>query len=180
MLRITIPPSELFNERTGEFISSPGQTLSLEHSLVSVQKWESKWHKPFLSKTPKTVAESVDYIRCMTLTQNVDPLVYNGVNDAIMQQVEAYTQDPMTATWFSDGNKKGRSRETVTAEVIYYSMIALGIPFECRKWHLNQLLTLIRVCNEKNKPPKKMSKRELASRNTRINAARRKALNSRG
>lgn len=180
MLRITIPASELFNEATNEFISSKGQTLSLEHSLVSLSKWESKYHKPFLGKEPKSVAESIEYIKCMTLTQNVNPNVYNGIDDAIINQVEAYIQDPMTATWFSKKDTRPPSRQIITSEVIYHMMIVLGIPFECQKWHLNRLLTLIRVCNEKSTKPKKLSKRELASRNTALNMARRKAYHSKG
>lgn len=180
MLRITIPPSEFFNEATNEFISSKGQTLSLEHSLVSLSKWESKYHKPFLGKEPKTVAESIEYIKCMTLTQNVDQNVYNGVNNAIISQVEAYIQDSMTATWFSNRDRRPPSRKVITAEVIYHMMISLGIPFECQKWHLNRLLTLIRVCNEENAAPKKMSRRELARHNTALNASRRKAMRSKG
>ena len=180
MLRIVIPASEYFNEAANEFISSNGQELCLEHSLVSLSKWESKLHKPFLSKESKTVEESIEYIRCMTLTECVEPNVYNGINDSIISQVEAYIQDPMTATWFSKKDNRPPSRQVITAEVIYHMMIALGIPFECQYWHLNRLLTLIRVCNEKNAQPKKLSKRELASRNTALNMARRKAHHSKG
>ena len=180
MLRITIPATELFDEKTQRFIRTKQQTLQLEHSLVSLSKWESKWRKPFLSKNPMTVEESIDYIRCMTLTQNVDPNVYLAVTNDIMDQVSAYIEDPMTATWFNE-EKKGRgSREVVTSEVIYYWMVALQIPFECQKWHLNRLLTLVRVCNIKNAPPKKMSKKDAMSQQRALNAARRSSLHSKG
>lgn len=180
MLKITIPEMEGYDERTNEFYSVKEQTLSLEHSLVSISKWESKWHKPFISKDAKTNEEILDYIRCMTLTQNVDPMLYNVIPLSAINAVNDYIDDPMTATWFSEDNKGRGSREIITSEVIYYWMTALNIPFECQKWHLNRLLTLIRVCNAKNNPGKKMSKREILSRNKSLNAARRKAHRTRG
>ena len=181
MLRITIPEAEYFDERTQTFITTKQQSLSLEHSLVSISKWESKWEKPFLSKDKKTTEETVDYIRCMTLTQNVDPNVYLAVDNDIVEQVSKYIDAPMTATWFNeDNNKRGGSREVVTSEVIYYWMVALNIPPEYQKWHLNRLLTLIRVCNAKNNPPKKMNKKDIYAENRRLNAARRKSSHTKG
>ena len=181
MLQITIPAIEMFDEQKQEFVSTKEQTLCLEHSLVSLSKWESKWHKAFLSKEPKTNEETIDYIKCMTITQNVDPNIYLCLTRENIEQVNQYIEDPMTATWFSEESKRGSSgREQTTSELIYYWMIALNIPFECQKWHLNRLLTLIRVCNIKNQPPKKMSRRDIMSRNSAINAARRKKYNSKG
>lgn len=180
MLRITVPSMELYDEVKGEFINTKEKTLQLEHSLVSLSKWESKWNKAFLSKKEKTLEETLDYIRCMTLTQNVDPSVYNRLTRENIEQVNAYISAPMTATYFSEEKAVKASREVVTAELIYYWMIAQGIPFECQKWHLNRLLTLIRVCNVKNAPPKKMSKKSIMSRNATLNAARRKKLNTKG
>ena len=179
MLTITIPPQELFNDKTQEFVSTKGCTLQLEHSLVSLSKWESKWNKPFLSKEKKTIAETLDYIRCMTITQNINPEVYNFLTDKNISDINNYIDAPMTATTFSDNGNKS-SREIVTSELIYYWMISLNVPMECQKWHLNRLLTLIRVCNVKNTPPKKMSRKEIMSRNAALNAARRKKLNSKG
>ena len=180
MLRITIPAAELWDELKEEFIYTKEQTLQLEHSLVSLSKWESKWCKPFLGKGTKTAEEILDYVRCMTLTQNVDPDVYMYLTKENIEQINRYIEAPMTATWFSEDQHAKPNREIVTAEVIYYWMIALNIPFECQKWHLNKLLTLIRVCNVKNQPPKKMSKRDIASRNAALNAARRQKFNSKG
>ena len=181
MLQITIPAIDMFDEQKQEFVSTKEQTLCLEHSLVSLSKWESKWHKPFLSKEPKTNEETIDYIKCMTITQNVDPNIYLCLTRENIEQVNQYIKDPMTATWFSEESKRGASsREQTTSKLIYYWMIALNIPFECQKWHLNRLLTLIRVCNIKNQPPKKMSRRDIMSRNSAINAARRKKYNSKG
>ena len=181
MLQITIPAIDMFDEQKQEFVSTTEQTLCLEHSLVSLSKWESKWHKPFLSKEPKTNEETLDYIKCMTITQNVDPNIYLCLTRENIEQVNQYIEDPMTATWFSEESKRGgSSREQTTSELIYYWMIALNIPFECQKWHLNRLLTLIRVCNIKNQAPKKMSRRDIMSRNSAINAARRKKYNSKG
>lgn len=181
MLRITIPATEMWDERKQEFVYSKEYTLQLEHSLVSLSKWESKWCKPFLSKKEMTPEETIDYIRCMTITQNVPPEAYYNITSDTIAQVSDYIGAPMTATWFSDSDKKGKpSSEAVTAELIYYWMIALQIPPEYQKWHLNKLMTLIRVCNIKNTPPKKMSKRDITSRNAAINAARRKQFNSKG
>lgn len=180
MLYITIPAMELYDEQKEEFINRKAQTLQLEHSLVSLAKWESKWCKAFLSNNNKTEEEVLDYVKCMTLTQNVDPEVYKYLTPDNIKQINDYIGAPMTATYFSeDQNNKG-SREIVTAELVYYWMIALNIPFECQKWHLNRLLTLIKVCNIKNAPPKKRSRREIMSRNAALNAARRQQLNTRG
>ena len=179
MLQIRIPlTKEGWDEANEEFVEPIYKTLCLEHSLVS--KWESKWHKPFLSKAEKSYEETIDYIKYMTVTKNVDPEVYNHITSENMKQIDEYIEDPMTATTFSDDKSGNRNREIITSEIIYYWMITLGIPFECRKWHLNRLLTLIRVCNIKNSPKKKMSASSIMARNSKINAARRKALNSKG
>lgn len=180
MLQITIPSQELWDSEKQEFINTKEQVLQLEHSLVSVSKWEAKWCKTFLSKKDKTYEETIDYIKCMTITQNVNPDVYNYLTKSNMEQIQAYITAPMTATWFSDENAGAANREQVTSELIYYWMIAFNIPFDCQKWHLNRLLTLIRVCNIKNKQPKQMNRREIMSRNAALNAARRKQLNSKG
>ena len=181
MLRITVPATEMYDSKRGEFISTKEQTLQLEHSLVSLSKWESRWNKPFISRTDITYEETIDYIRCMTITQNVDPMIYDCLTNENINQVNEYIGRSMTATTFSgDTNKKGGSRDIITAEIIYHWMIALQIPNEYRKWHLNSLLTLIRVCNEKNQPPKKMSQQDIMRRNAQLNAARRKKHNSKG
>lgn len=181
MLQITIRPFELFDEGKQEFISyKKAQVLQLEHSLISISKWEQKWHKAFLSKNDKTYEETIYYIHCMTLTQNVDPISYYFISDDDMNRINEYISDSMTATFFMEDKKPVRSSEIVTSELIYYWMIALGIPFECQKWHLNRLLTLIKVCQIKNGPPKKRSKRDIMAQNAALNAARRKRLNTKG
>lgn len=174
MLEIIIPKQEYFDELHDEFINVPEQRLTLEHSLVSLSKWESKWNKPFLGADSKTIDESLDYIRCMTVNKNVDPMAYKGITPELFQKVNDYIGAPMTATWFTKEPPKNGKTEVVTAEIIYYWMIALNIPFECEKWHLNRLLTLIKVCNIKNSPPKKMSRREIMERNRALNKARKK------
>lgn len=180
MLTITIPATEKFDEIKGEFLYTTEQTLQLEHSLISISKWESKWCKPFLTKQEKTVEEIIDYVKCMTLNKNVDDAVYDCLTQANFKDINDYISAPMTATYFSN-NERGRNNgEQITSELVYYWMIALQIPFECQKWHINRLLTLIRVCNVKNAPPKKMSKRDIVSRNAALNAARRQQLNSKG
>lgn len=180
MLEITIPAVELWDETNQQFITTITQTLQLEHSLVSLSKWEAKWNKPFLTEKKKTIDETIDYIRCMTLTRNVNPIVYNGLTQENIDQITKYINAPMTATTFSYIENRRTDREQITAELIYYWMIALNIPFECQKWHLNRLLTLIKVCNIKNQPPKKMSTRAVMSRNSSLNAARRKQFNTKG
>lgn len=180
MLKIVVPASEQFDNATQTFIHTKEQTLQLEHSLVSLSKWESKWRKPFLSPKPKTVAESVDYVRCMTLTQNVNPNVYTAITPELLRQVYEYIDAPMTATTFSNLGRKKGSREIVTAEIIYYWMILHNIPSEYQKWHLNRLLTLIHVCDIKGSKPQKMPKGEMIAQRRALNAARRKKWNTRG
>ena len=179
MLEINIPESEIFIENSNEFRTIKSQVLVLEHSLISLAKWESKWCKPFLGKEEKTTEELFDYIKCMTINQNVDPIIYNFLSSDDIKRINEYISAPMTATTFNN-SKKTTSREVITAEIIYYWMVSFNIPFECQKWHLNRLLTLINVCGIKNQPPKKMSRRELATRNAALNAARRKQLGTSG
>lgn len=181
MLQIVIQPVEGFDEGTQEFVTIfKGQTLCLEHSLVSISKWESKWCKAFLSKNEKTYEETIDYIKCMTITQNVDPNVYNYLSNENIASIKEYIDAPMTATYISKEKNGKTNRETVTSELIYYWMIALNIPDRFEKWHLNRLLTLIDVCNVKNAPPKKRSRRQIMSDNARLNAQRRKQFNTKG
>ena len=180
MLKITIPAREMFDEKTQTFFSIKEQTLQLEHSLVSLSKWESKWCKSFLSSKEKTREETIDYIKCMTITQNVNPEVYNYLSNSNIQDINDYIEAPMTATTFNDSSQKGRNKEIITSELIYYWMISLNIPMECQKWHINKLLTLIRVCDIKNAPPKKMGRKETINRWAELNAARKKQFNTKG
>lgn len=181
---VTIPKNELFDSEKNEFIEKIEETtLQLEHSLISLKKWEQKWHKPFLNKEEKTIEELLDYIRCMTLNRNVDPEVYKHIPPNVFKEIIDYIEDPMTATWFSDNSTIGAqrsSREIVTTEIIYYWMITLNIPVEFQKWHLNQLLTLIKVVSIKNAPKKKMNAREAAQQRAALNASRRAKFNSKG
>ena len=180
MLKVTIPETEYFDEAKQEFVSTRETTLQLEHSLVSISKWESKWKIPFLGKDKKTAEQTLDYIRCMTITQNVNPLVYNAIPPSVLDEIDAYLEDSKTATWFSNREPKGSSREIITSEVIYYWMLSQQIPLECEKWHLNRLLTLIRVFNEKNNPGKKMSRKDILSQNYALNAMRKQKMNTHG
>lgn len=179
MLQITIPATRAWDESKQEFVNLKEQTLQLEHSLVSLSKWEQKWHKPFISKGEKTLEETLDYIKCMTLTQNVKPETYLFLTNENIEQIKEYIDNPMTATTFSD-NKKKTNNEIITSELIYYWMIALNIPQEYQKWHLNRLFTLIRVCNIKNAPPKKMTTKETISYYNDINEANKKLFNTTG
>lgn len=177
---ITIPGRELYDEVNERFIDIPTTTVVLEHSLISISKWEAKWHKPFLSDKPKTKEESLDYYRFMVVGQKVDPLVFLCMTKKNHRDIEDYIADPMTATTIKKTNSKSR-REIITNEIIYYWMVELGIPFQpCEKWHLNRLLTLIEVTSIKKQPPKKMSPSTIAKRNHALNAARRKQHGTRG
>ena len=180
MLQITVPSSEFYDEAKDEFIYTKEQTLQLEHSLVSLSKWEAKWKKAFLGKQEKTYEETIDYIRCMTITKNVDPAVYDRLSQENINEINEYIGDSMTATYIREDDGSKASKDTVTAELIYYWMIAQNIPFECQKWHLNRLLMLIKVCSVKNAPPKKINRREAAASNAKLNAARRKRLHTKG
>ena len=188
MLQITIPASpeiEMWDYDKQEFVYKKAikeQKLQLEHSLVSLSKWESKWCKPFLSAEKMTEEESIDYIRCMTITQNVPDEVYDHIPNDIINEVSDYIAKPMTATWFSESVKKNRKNngKQITAEVIYHWMIALNIPVKFEKWHLNRLLTLIRVCDEENKPPTKKSNKNILNEYAALNRARRQKLKSKG
>jgi hypothetical protein len=180
MLKITIPSIELYDEVKNEFFPSKAQELCLEHSLVSLSKWESRWCKPFLTKDKKTHEETIDYMRCMTITQNVDDKIYENASDDNILDAHNYIKAEMTATKFSPREQGVINREIITAEIIYYWMVHFNIPFECQKWHLNRLLALVNVCSLKNSPPKKMSKSEVLRRNAALNAARRSSLNSGG
>lgn len=188
MLKISIPPQEIINNDTYDIIQVPGADLTLEHSLVSLKKWEEKWHIPFLKKDPpKTPEQLRDYVKCMTINSKVvDPIIYDHIPKYIMDEIAAYIENPMTATWFSDrfGNKKPQNEalddKIITAELVYYWMICLNIPVEFQKWHFNQLITLIRVCNEENKPPEKRNKREIIDEYKRINEIRKKQYNTKG
>ena len=180
MLTLTIDSIDLYDEDKNLFISTKPQVLTMEHSLVSLSKWESKWHIPFLGQKNLTKEQTIDYIKCMTITQNVDPKCYEYIKQGFIDAVAAYIDNPMTATTFAK-EKAGISREVITSELIYYWMIAFEIDISCEKWHLNRLLTLIKVCNAKNgKSNKKLTAKELAARNRDLNAARRKELGTSG
>ena len=170
---ITIKQTELFDEITSRFITVKETELVLEHSLLSISKWEAKWKKPFLVEGAMDTNEKViDYIKCMTITpQKPDPNVWLCLSEQNLKEIVDYINDPMTATWFKEDKKKKVNKEIMTSEVIYWEMIALQIPIEFQKWHLNRLMTLIRVCNAKNNP-EKMSKKDIAAENAAINAQR--------
>ena len=178
MLEIHVDAIEQYNEDTNEFYYINSQILKMEHSLLSVSKWEAKWHKPFLTNSEKTAEEIFDYIRCMTIN-TVDPIVFNCLSAENLKDIQEYIDNSMTATTIHEVMTKKNS-EIVTSELIYYWMVAFNIPFECEKWHLNRLLTLIRICNIKNQPDKKMTRQETIEQNRILNAARRKQFRAKG
>ena len=179
MLTIIVPGTDLFDEKSNMFLSTEDYTLELEHSLISLSKWESEFEKPFLGKDQKTEEEVIGYIKCMTLTPNVPDDVFLRLSQGNLTAVDAYINAKMTATWFAESTKKP-SREVVTSEVIYYWIVSMNIPLECQEWHLNRLFTLIQVISLKNEPAKKMSPREIAARNRSLNEQRRAQMGTRG
>ena len=180
MLEIDVPGTEIWDSEKEIFYYTDPSKLVLEHSLISISKWESKWNKPFLSKDEKTPEEMIDYVKCM-IVNRADPIVCNCLTTDNYKQINDYIAAPMTATTFRENGGAPRgNREIMTAEVIYFYMISFGIPFECEKWHINRLLTLIRVCSIKNSPRKKMSKSAAAKQQRALNAQRRAKAHSKG
>ena len=176
MLKIKISSNELYDERTGEFIMIPEQTLEFEHSLVSISEWESHWCKPFISENEKTEEETIDYIRCMCLTPDVDDYVFTCMSDDDIRRIKKYIDSPMTASTVNDIESSSNSGEFITSELIYYWMSEHRIDISCETWHLNRLLMLIEICNAKRRPPKKWSNSEIVAHHRTINKQRRKAM----
>jgi hypothetical protein len=175
VLIIEVPLEESFDEEKMEFVTTSAYKLELEHSLVSLSKWEAKFEKPFLSNEDKTAEESLWYIEAMTITPDVPPEVFAKLSQKNIDDVSAYINGKQTATWFREDPNKPKSREIITGEIIYYWMLSLNIDQECENWHLNRLITLIRVVNEKNAPPKKagrMDRAEMARRRNELNQRR--------
>lgn len=184
MLDIVIPAQELYDEEHEEFIYAKEVPVRLEHSLISISKWESKYHKAFLKKDEKTFEETLDYIRCMSIT-NVDPAVFNRMTNSQIKQILDYINDPMTATYTGSGKLNGgatssSNKDVMTSELIYYYMVELGIPFECEKWHINRLFALIHVCEIKMGGNKGMSRKDLNKRNASLNSIRRAKHHTKG
>lgn len=179
MLIIRVPQTEVFDSKTETFNYLPETVLKLEHSLISLSKWESRWHKPYLKPDPnRSVAETMDYIRCMSLT-SIDLQTVSRLSSKDYETIQAYVNEQSTATTVKHvGGKK--NTQTVTSELIYAWMTELRIPWEAQKWHLSRLMTLIDVMNERQKPQQKMSKAQTAKQNAAINAARRARYNTRG
>ena len=173
MLIINVDSGELFDNVKQEFINTQPRILQLEHSLISISKWEAKWHLVFLSKAPKTKLQAIDYVKCMTINNNVDPNVYLALNDQNLLDINRYIEDPMSATCFPPIKSKPGPSEPMTSELIYYWMTSFGIDWSAEKWHLNRLLNLIRIAQMKNSPKGKQNKKDILSANAALNAERR-------
>jgi hypothetical protein len=179
VLRLIITTQEGYDEATSEFVSESSTVLELEHSLVSLSKWESEWEISFLDTEGKTDEHVMSYIRCMYLGEEFPENIWPKMKQEHFDQINNYINKKMTATTFP-GSRQEPQREIVTAELIYYWMIALEVPFECQYWHLGRLLTLIRVCNVKNAKPEKKSWRQQADDRRAENERRRRQLGTRG
>ena len=183
MLNLKIPEiSELWDEKTQQFYSVHAQTIQLEHSLIAISKWEAKWHRPFLDDLrwkKITPDQLMDYIKCMTVTHNVDDIVFRSLQAPQLQEIIDYINDPATATTFSNSDSVPNF-EIITSEVIYWEMIALGIWKECEKWNINRLVTLIQVCNNKNKKGQAMPTNKIHSQNRMVNEMRKAKYHTRG
>ena len=173
MLLITVPSTELWDDENQEFRYVKETNLQLEHSLISISKWESKWHKAFFGRQEKTSTEVLDYIRCMTLNKNINPNVYMCLTKDNFDAISDYINDKMTAYFPKDENTP--ISDTLMSELFYYYMTVFNIPFECEKWHINRLIALIKICGIKSSGPKKMSQAEIARQHRAINKARRRS-----
>ncbi len=173
MLKLTVVGQELFNEETSEFIIGPDFVLELEHSLVSLSKWESKFQKPFLSKDQKSPEEVLAYIEFMILTEDLPENLMLSLTREHFDVVQNYIDSAESATTFGQLPKQRGRGETITSELVYYWLVAFQIPFEVERWHLNRLFALIRICNLKNQKPEKQSKGEKARQFRELNEKRR-------
>jgi hypothetical protein len=180
MLTLIVGATDFFNEESGSFEIHGGVELQLEHSLVSLSKWESIHETPFLGSKTKTQEEIGSYIECMLLTENPPENFVETLSNENLQKVQAYLDRKMTATWFSELEPKTRNQEIITSELIYYWLTVYNIPFECETWHLNRLFTLIRIASLKQQKPKRMSRGEVARRNRELNAQRKAQLGTSG
>lgn len=179
MLEISVPAKEFYDETNQVFVYTRPTVLQLEHSLISVSRWESKWKKPFLSDKDKTVAETLDYIRCMTINGHVDPNVYMALSAEDQKKISEYISDEQTATKIYRMKEAPAPKRTITSELVYSWMVMYNIPFECQKWHFSRLLKLIEVL-EVNTSNQKMSRGETMRSNAALNRARRAKLHSKG
>lgn len=180
MLTIIVGQKDVYDEVESSFKKDGGEQLQLEHSLVSLSKWESIHEKPFLDSEDKSAEEVLSYVDCMVLSKNPPGDLWHKLSEENMAEIHDYINRKMSATWFSEIEPKARNEEKVTSELIYYWMTVFNIPFECETWHLNRLFTLIRICNIKQQKPKKMSRAEIARRQRDLNAQRRAKYGSKG
>ena len=180
MLRLTLLGAEFYDENKEEFITIGYVEIQLEHSLVSLSKWESKFQRPFLNTEDKSPEELFYYIEAMIISPIYPVDIRTRFSQDNINQINKYIESKESATTFGVMPERRGRGEVITSELIYYWMVAFQIPFECEYWHLNRLFALIRICNIKNSKPKKMSRNEIASRNRELNAIRRAQYNTNG
>lgn len=180
MLRIIIEGDELFDESTNEFSRVGDIVIDLEHSLVSLSKWESMYQKPFLSSEKRSTEEIFGYLKAMMLDADIDSNLVRRFSQKTIDQIQEYIDSSQSATTFGNMPARNGPGEVITSELIYYWIVSYNIPFEVERWHLNRLFSLIRICNLKNSKPKRMSRNEIAQRNRELNAQRRAELGTSG
>ena len=180
MLELRVPGQEFWDDEKEEFTYGKDVVLQLEHSLISISKWEAKHHKAFLTKRINSQDEMNDYIRCMVINRNVDPTVFSRLTVENLQDINEYIENPMSATYLGNDRETGGPKDTITSELIYYWMITYNIPAEYQKWHINRLMALINVCSRKSSPGKKMPNRTILQKNAALNAKRRAMLGTKG
>ena len=188
MKTIIVPKQDLWDENTERFIAVPQTTLLLEHSLLSLSEWESDYKKPYIVNNPRlaeprTRKETLDYVKCMTLNRDevTDENVYLALSNSQLREIDEYINDKRTATTFVKNPTERPGGKFITSELIYYWMSTFNIPYiPCETWHLNRLLTLIKVCSEEQKAPNKKNKRSNLEEQRRLNEMRRKQLGTSG
>lgn len=182
MLKIIIAGEESFDEENQMFVFLDEPVcLVLEHSLLSLSKWESEFEKPFLSADQKTPEETNAYIKAMILTPDYPEDIILKLTKKNQTEINDYIGSNYSATTFGKAQAVKRGRpEVITSELIYYWMVSYNVPFECEEWHLNRLFNLLQVCNIKNSKQKKMPKREAAAMQRDLNAKRKAELGTSG
>jgi hypothetical protein len=180
MLTITVLGEEHWDQENEKFVYPDSFKLELEHSLVSLSKWESKWEVPFLGEKPKTTEMVLDYIECMILTPDPPADWISKLSKENIEEITAYFDSKQSATWFNDHHPEPKTGETITSELVYYWLDICDIDWQAQYWHLNRLLTLVKIHTVKQAKPKPMSRSEMLRRRRALNKQRLKEMEEGG